>query len=50
MNIKCRLAKLEQRPDTTRPPEPAPPGWLMIGRGLLVPEPMTVEQWAAACR
>ncbi len=43
-NIYARLVALEQQQRNNRPPEPAPPGYRMIGQGLLVREPMTPEQ------
>lgn len=45
--IDRRLARLEQlRADHWTPP-PVPPGYRLIGRGLLVPMPMTEAEWLA---
>lgn len=49
--IYARLAKLEEQQRNNRPQEPAPPGWKMIGQGLLIPWPRLSEsEWLAECR
>lgn len=45
-DFRKRLADLEALPRPDELPTP-PPGWRLVGRGLVVPNPVPLDEWDA---